>query len=72
MKHLKKLFTPIKIGSMELKNRIVMAPMPTTWAPNSVYSFKADLEYSFLNYTHNGLYYRYDEVRKIMVAEENS
>ena len=33
MKPLKKLFTPIKIGAMELKNRIVMAPMTTTWAP---------------------------------------
>jgi len=28
----KKLFTPIKIGSMELKNRIAMAPMTTDYA----------------------------------------
>jgi len=34
VKHLKKLFTPLRIGSVELKNRIVMAPMTTTWAPN--------------------------------------
>lgn len=33
-KPLQKLFTPIKIGSMELKNRIIMSPMTTTWAPN--------------------------------------
>lgn len=31
---LNKLFTPIRIGSMELRNRIIMAPMTTTWAPN--------------------------------------
>ncbi|MBW1902676.1 MAG: FAD-dependent oxidoreductase [Deltaproteobacteria bacterium] len=32
MKPLSKLFSPIKIGSMELKNRIVMAPMATDYA----------------------------------------
>ncbi len=32
--HLRKLFSPLKIGSMELKNRIIMSPMTTTWAPN--------------------------------------
>lgn len=31
MKPLKKLFTPIKINSMELKNRIAMAPMATNY-----------------------------------------
>ncbi len=31
-KPLDKLFSPIKIGSMELKNRIVMAPMATLYA----------------------------------------
>jgi NAD(H)-dependent 7beta-hydroxy-3-oxo-delta4-cholenoic acid oxidoreductase len=30
----KHLFSPVKIGRMELKNRIVMSPMTTTWAPN--------------------------------------
>ena len=34
MTQLLKLFTPIKIGSMEVKNRIVMAPMTTNWAPD--------------------------------------
>jgi len=34
MRPLVKLFTPIKIGSMEVKNRIVMAPMTTNWAPD--------------------------------------
>lgn len=33
MKALKKLFSPINIGKMEVKNRIVMAPMTTNWAP---------------------------------------
>lgn len=33
MKTLKKLFSPINIGRMEVKNRIVMAPMTTNWAP---------------------------------------
>ncbi len=32
MSHFTKLFTPIKIGSMELKNRMVMAPMATDFA----------------------------------------
>jgi len=32
MKSLSKLFSPIKIGSMELKNRIAMAPMATDFA----------------------------------------
>lgn len=27
------LFTPLRIGSMEVKNRIAMAPMTTNWAP---------------------------------------
>jgi 2,4-dienoyl-CoA reductase (NADPH2) len=27
-----KLFSPVRIGSMELKNRLVMAPMTTNWA----------------------------------------
>jgi len=30
---LAKLFSPIKIGAMEVKNRIAMAPMTTNWAP---------------------------------------
>lgn len=30
----KHLFSPVKIGNVELKNRIVMSPMTTTWAPN--------------------------------------
>ena len=34
MRPLEKLFTPIRIGSMEVKNRIVMAPMTTNWAPD--------------------------------------
>ena len=34
MKTLRKLFTPIKIGSVEMRNRIAMAPMTTTWAPD--------------------------------------
>jgi 2,4-dienoyl-CoA reductase (NADPH2) len=29
---LQKLFSPVRIGSMELKNRLVMAPMTTNWA----------------------------------------
>ena len=33
MKALAKLFSPIKIGKMEVKNRIAMAPMTTNWAP---------------------------------------
>ncbi len=32
MKKLEKLFSPIKIGSMEMRNRIAMAPMATNWA----------------------------------------
>ncbi len=32
MKPLTKLFSPVKIGSMDLKNRIVMAPMATDYA----------------------------------------
>ena len=32
VKPLEKLFSPIKIGSMELKNRIAMAPMATNYA----------------------------------------
>jgi NAD(H)-dependent 7beta-hydroxy-3-oxo-delta4-cholenoic acid oxidoreductase len=31
---LEKLFSPINIGKMEVKNRIVMAPMTTNWAPS--------------------------------------
>jgi len=34
MSSLKKLFSPIRIGSMEVKNRIVMAPITTNWAPD--------------------------------------
>ena len=34
MRPFKKLFTPVRIGSMEVKNRIVMAPMTTNWAPD--------------------------------------
>jgi NAD(H)-dependent 7beta-hydroxy-3-oxo-delta4-cholenoic acid oxidoreductase len=33
MSALTKLFSPIKIGTMEVKNRIAMAPMTTNWAP---------------------------------------
>jgi NAD(H)-dependent 7beta-hydroxy-3-oxo-delta4-cholenoic acid oxidoreductase len=33
MKPLEKLFSPIRIGNMEVKNRIAMAPMTTGWAP---------------------------------------
>ena len=33
MKMLRKLFSPIRIGKMEVRNRIVMAPMTTNWAP---------------------------------------
>lgn len=33
MKAFEKLFSPIKIGSMEIKNRIAMAPMTTNWSP---------------------------------------
>jgi NAD(H)-dependent 7beta-hydroxy-3-oxo-delta4-cholenoic acid oxidoreductase len=33
MAALEKLFSPIKIGTMEVKNRIAMAPMTTNWAP---------------------------------------
>jgi len=29
---LQKLFSPVRIGSMEVKNRLVMAPMTTQWA----------------------------------------
>jgi 2,4-dienoyl-CoA reductase (NADPH2) len=32
MEALKKLFSPIKIGNMELRNRLVMSPMTTQWA----------------------------------------
>jgi len=32
VRSLDKLFSPIKIGAMEVKNRIVMAPMTTNWA----------------------------------------
>ena len=34
MAALEKLFSPIKIGTMEVKNRIVMAPMTTNWSPS--------------------------------------
>lgn len=34
MKPLETLFTPLRIGSMEVKNRIAMAPMTTNWAPS--------------------------------------
>jgi NAD(H)-dependent 7beta-hydroxy-3-oxo-delta4-cholenoic acid oxidoreductase len=30
---LKKLFSPVRIGGLELKNRIAMAPITTNWAP---------------------------------------
>jgi len=33
MTALAKLFSPIQIGKMEVKNRIAMAPMTTNWAP---------------------------------------
>jgi len=33
MKRLEKLFSPIRIGTMTVKNRIAMAPMTTNWAP---------------------------------------
>jgi NAD(H)-dependent 7beta-hydroxy-3-oxo-delta4-cholenoic acid oxidoreductase len=33
MAALERLFSPIKIGKMEVKNRIAMAPMTTNWAP---------------------------------------
>ena len=33
MKALDMLFSPMKIGTMDLKNRIAMAPMTTIWAP---------------------------------------
>jgi len=33
MAALAKLFSPIRIGAMEVKNRIAMAPMTTNWAP---------------------------------------
>ena len=33
MQALEKLFSPITIGTMEVKNRIAMAPMTTNWAP---------------------------------------
>jgi len=33
MAALEKLFSPIKIGNMEVRNRIAMAPMTTNWAP---------------------------------------
>ncbi len=32
MTSLQKLFSPVRIGSMEVKNRLVMAPMTTQWA----------------------------------------
>ncbi|MFO8101330.1 MAG: NAD(P)/FAD-dependent oxidoreductase [Dehalococcoidia bacterium] len=32
MAKLEKLFSPLKIGSMEMRNRIAMAPMATNWA----------------------------------------
>lgn len=32
MKPLTKLFTPVTIGTMQLKNRVAMAPMATSWA----------------------------------------
>ena len=32
MSALTKLFSPVKIGTMEVKNRIAMAPMTTNWA----------------------------------------
>ena len=32
MATLEKLLSPIKIGSMQLKNRVAMAPMATNWA----------------------------------------
>lgn len=34
MSSLDKLFSPIKIGTMEVRNRIAMAPMSTGWAPD--------------------------------------
>jgi 2,4-dienoyl-CoA reductase-like NADH-dependent reductase (Old Yellow Enzyme family) len=34
MAALAKLFSPIKIGTMEVKNRIAMAPMTTNWVPS--------------------------------------
>ena len=33
MSSLSKLFSPIRIGKMEVKNRIAMAPITTNWAP---------------------------------------
>lgn len=32
MSTLEKLLSPISIGTMELKNRVAMAPMATNWA----------------------------------------
>jgi len=32
MKTLQKLFSPIRIGQMQIKNRVVMSPMTTNWA----------------------------------------
>jgi 2,4-dienoyl-CoA reductase-like NADH-dependent reductase (Old Yellow Enzyme family) len=32
MSQLKKLFSPIKIGKMEVKNRIAMAPITPNWS----------------------------------------
>ncbi len=32
MPQLERLFSPLKIGSMEMKNRVAMAPMATNWA----------------------------------------
>ena len=32
MSQLKMLFTPASIGTMKLKNRLVMAPVTTQWA----------------------------------------
>ena len=34
MAALERLFSPIKVGKMEVKNRIAMAPMTTNWAPS--------------------------------------
>jgi NAD(H)-dependent 7beta-hydroxy-3-oxo-delta4-cholenoic acid oxidoreductase len=33
MQRIQKLFTPINIGRLRIKNRIAMAPMTTNWAP---------------------------------------
>ena len=39
-----KLFEPIKIGSMTLKNRIVMAPMGTTTDTTNAFNMR-DVKY---------------------------